>query len=50
MEESLNVYVNGRQSASWQAYLDLAFPELGTVQAQLVSILYYGIFSAIAPD
>jgi hypothetical protein len=36
MEESLNVYVNGRQSASWQAYLDLAFPELGTVQPQLV--------------
>ena len=36
IEENLNVYFNGRQPASWQAYLALASAELGTAQPQLV--------------
>ena len=44
MEDELNfivnVYLNGRQPASWQAYLALAFPELGKAQPQLVISIF----------
>ena len=39
MEKDLNVYLNGKQPASWQPYLALASTELGTAQPQLVKLI-----------